>query len=331
MRQASLLVAVVLWMSGTVLADAAVDQRMLTGRVVDGSGKPLPQVGVALETDGALSDRTFTDTLGRFEFSDVAPDTYQIVVETPGYERVRQTLKFHGVAGTGSLRIVVNRLRFLVRRYPRPSGDYVIDVSEFLENFPDEAIDHYRKGLKARKKGKSQSAIHHLEETVRLAPNFFAGHLDLGVLYHHSERLDEAEHEYLLARYLNHHRAEPLVNLGGIDIARGEFNRAIDLLRQATAMIPPSAGAFYNLGVALYRTDKLAEAEKSLLRSHELNPTTPEARLMLVNVYLRAENPIGVLAQAEAYLKENPQGEKRATVEGIRALILRRLKDSARS
>ena len=84
-------------------------------------------------------------------------------------------------------------------------------------------------------------------------------------------------------------------------------------------------------GIALYRTGKLAEAEESLLRTHELDPNEPRARLMLVNVYVRAGNPAGVLEQVEAYLKENPKGEQRAIVKRIRTRILHHLKDSAGS
>ena len=329
MRQASLLVAMVLFTCGMVFAAAGIDQQVLTGQVVDGEGQPLERVEVGFEARGSTV-RTLTDVSGRFEFFDVAPGTYQIVIELSGYERVRKTVTFDSTARLSPTRIVVKRLRFLQMRY-RPVGDYLIDVGQFLENFPDEAIDRYKKGLKAKKKGKSQSAIQHLLEAIRLAPTFFAGHLDIGVLYHQSGRLDEAEHEYLLARSLNPHHPQPLVNLGGLYIARGEFNRAIDVLREATAMIPPSPGAFFNLGIALYRTGELVEAEKSLLRAQELDPTTPQIRLMLVNVYLRAGNPNKVLEQANAYLKENPKGEKRTTVEGIRSRTLKQLADLAGS
>ena len=84
-------------------------------------------------------------------------------------------------------------------------------------------------------------------------------------------------------------------------------------------MIPPSPGAFFNLGIALYRTGELVEAEKSLLWAQELDPTTPQIRLMLVNVYLRAGNPDAACEQARAYLDENPKGEMRAAVERVLA------------
>ena len=135
----------------------------------------------------------------------------------------------------------------------------------------------------------------------------------------------------MLARYLNHHHAQPLINLGIIYIARADFDRAIDVLRDATVMIPPSPGAFLNLGIALYRTDRLVEAEESLLRAHELDAKTPETRLVLINVYLRSGNPERVLEQADAYLKENPEGENRVAVEAIRLQTLQYLKDRAGS
>ena len=150
----------------------------------------------------------------------------------------------------------------------------------------------------------------------------YDAHVNLGVLHQSSDRLDEAEHEYLLARYLSDHHPQPLVNLGSIYLERGRNREAIEVLLEATAMIPPPASAFFNLGIALYRSDRFAEAEQSLLRAHELDPEASSVRLMLANVYLRTRNEERLIEQLDAYLQENPDGRSRDAVERMRSEIL---------
>ena len=71
----------------------------------------------------------------------------------------------------------------------------------------------------------------------------------------------------MLARDLTLVNPRPLINLGGLYILRENFERAIEILRAATAMTPESAEAYYNLGIALFRSRRLRAAEVPLLRA----------------------------------------------------------------
>ena len=170
-------------------------------------------------------------------------------------------------------------------------------------------------------------AIDHFEAVTRLAPTHLDAHINLGTLYQQQGRLDHAEREYLLARGLTSLNPRPLVNLGGLYILRGQFAAAIDTLREATDMTTRSAEAYYNLGIALYRSRRLREAEVPLLRAVELAPNLTGLRLTLAEVYLRMRAGHHAVEQLEAYLSENSEGKWRATAQRMLAAA-RTLRDS---
>ena len=60
---------------------------------------------------------------------------------------------------------------------------------------------------------------------------------------------------------------------------KGDLEGAVAVYRELTAMEPPSAEAFYNLGVALKQKDDFAGAEEALRRAMALDPAgaLPEA------------------------------------------------------
>jgi Flp pilus assembly protein TadD len=132
----------------------------------------------------------------------------------------------------------------------------------------------------------------------------------------------------LLARDLTLVNPRPLINLGGLYILRENFERAIEILRAATAMTPESAEAYYNLGIALFRSRRLRAAEVPLLRAVELHPELPGLRLTLAEVYLRMRSGARAVEQLEAYLNENSEGKWRAVAQRMLAAA-RAIRDSS--
>ena len=221
--------------------------------------------------------------------------------------------------GFAPTRIILRSLR---RRSPEPTPDsLVIDVSQFVENFPDEATKHYRKGVESSRQGRPEEAIEHLKKAVALAPRFFDAHVNLALLYHENDSLEEAEQEYLAALSLTRHHPRPLINLGSLYLKQGRNRDAIGILREATRITPPPPPAFYNLGLALFRSNRLEEAETALLQARNLDPELPSVHLMLANVYLRTGEHERLLKQLDGYLREGPDGDGRewARTSAVRA------------
>ena len=322
MKAASLLVAVVC-LCGTPIA-AGVQSHRVGGQVVDMSGDPLVGVNVSLQLDGVPLS-TSTNQGGYFQVGDLPAGVFLVEFSLNGYETVHEWFQL----GAGRLEqftsIVLNP------RYARSQtvdGDHVVDVGQFPGNFSQEALDEYEKGLRTKASGEVDAAIHHLEAATRLAPAHLDAHINLGTLYQQQERLDDAEREYVLARDLTSLNPRPLINLGGLYILRGNFEGAIELLRAATAMTAQSAEAYYNLGIALFRSQRFREAEEPLLQAVRLDPDMTGLRLTLAEVYLRMRSGALAVEQLEAYLSENSEGKWREIAQRM-LTAARAIRDSS--
>jgi Flp pilus assembly protein TadD/serine/threonine protein kinase len=91
--------------------------------------------------------------------------------------------------------------------------------------------------------------------------------------------------------WINHYLASLLM---AVKPARVE--EAVGFFRVAVALRPQSAGAYHNLGLALYDQRRLPEAEAAYRRAIELKPDYPEAYVNLANALYHQKR----LAEAEA-------------------------------
>jgi Flp pilus assembly protein TadD len=179
-----------------------------------------------------------------------------------------------------------------------------------------------------------ESAVKLLEEAIQIAPTFFHAHNNLGIVYQMLKRFPDAEREYKRSHELSARTERPLVNLGGLYIEESKENRdkeaegklldqALDSLEEAVKLNPRSALAYFLLGQANYRSDFFEEAEVAFKKTLELDPHMVAARLMLANVYVKLEKWNDVIENIDAYLKDNPKAADRASVEQMRARIIK--------
>ncbi len=291
--------------------------RVLTGHVMAEGGLPLSGAEVIIDQFGTRA-RTLTDRFGRFEFFDVREGMHELLVSRKGFMTARRPIGPDEQANAGT-RIFLQPNDVPTERYVT-SGRSSIDVSQFRENFSRDARDAYDRGTHDMHRGKTASAIDHMEQAVLLAPTYYDARLDLGVLFQNAGRFEEAEQQYMAAARLDLDLPQPLINLATIYLARDENESASEILLEASAMTPPPGDAFHNLGLAYYKLGRLDEAERALLRARELSDSG-KILLLLTNVYLKSRQPEKVLEHLDTYLEENPEGEAREQVEQMRAKI----------
>jgi tetratricopeptide (TPR) repeat protein len=226
----------------------------------------------------------------------------------------------------------------------RPGEDpFLLDVTEMLQQYPTRAVQEYQQGLTEAQKGKRPAAAKHLEEAIRLAPEFFNAHSSLGVLYQKMERYRDAEREYGVAHRLNPRSAAPLVNLGSLHLeesesrgagnvrtSRGMLNAALACLNEALKIQPSSAFAEYLTGVVYYKTGFYETAEDHLQKALEFDGAMKFARLGLANVYVAMREWENAVLQLDAYLEENPFASNRPRIKEARANAAQKLKGRGR-
>jgi Flp pilus assembly protein TadD len=90
---------------------------------------------------------------------------------------------------------------------------------------------------------------------------------------------------------------------GQIQFLRGQTADAVKTFRTVAARKPPSPVAYDFLARALFAAKDLITAEGAAQKAVDLDPASPEARRVLVELQLEAGKPDAALAEAQAYAK----------------------------
>jgi len=312
----------------------------ISGKLLFATARPPDErIEVHLTRNLQRITSVFSDSLGNFEFRGLQAGSYSISVRYPGYEDVDQQVEIYSMQKSVSVPIQMNPTVSIIRRPSGFQGDdpNILDVDQ-IRDIPKKAVQAYEKALEENRKGQTAKAIRLFEEAIKIAPDFYHAHNNLGVAYVRMSRYEEAEAEYKKARELNPKVDQPLLNLALLYITQADARRAegrpvygkllddaMDLLDAAIKIKPNSAYAHYYLGTAYYKSEFYEEAEKSLKRAGELDPRLSNVRLMLINVYIKQQQWNEVVAQIDAYLKENPKAEERKNMEELRLKIVKSL------
>ena len=293
---------------------------------------------VRLEKSSAQAiQTTYTDTSGNFEFHNLAPGAYYIGVTKEGFEPVHQVVEIFNNFNNYSVTVFLSKPTVEFRDKPAgvdAADPDIVDLNQMKENFPKKAVQDYEKALDEKQKGRLESAVKLLEEAIQIAPTFFHAHNNLGIVYQMLKRFPDAEREYKRSHELSAKTERPLVNLGSLYIEESKENRgkeaqgklldqALDSLEEAVKLNPRSAVGYFLLGQANYQSSFFEEAETAFKKTLDLDPRISSARLMLANVDVKLERWDDVLANIDAYLKENPKASDRTSVEQMRARIVK--------
>jgi Flp pilus assembly protein TadD len=310
---------------------------VLTGRLIADPGFDFPIVEVRFEYDGGQPiGFAYANSSGEFTFQSPAIQLDQniyVVVNVEGYKQVRQRLDGLGPNGFGGLLNIFLERENIVRI--SKSGAAIVDVKQLRAHVPGKAVDEYEKALKDSSKGNSSSAVERLERAIKLAPDFYEAQNTLGIQYLKLQKYEDAEAALLRAKDLSPKAADPLINLGLLYYQRGEtladsgkpedaattFQKATQFLEESVQRSPLSSLANSYLGAALYKTGAYERAETTLNKALELDDQQHDARLMLINVYVKQTRYEEAIAQIKTYIAKNPKAPQRAALERIQGQI----------
>jgi tetratricopeptide (TPR) repeat protein len=216
---------------------------------------------------------------------------------------------------------------------PRAGEDRsLIDVSEFVDNYPRAVLREYDQALEDARRGNADTATARLESVIKTTPDFYAAHQNLGVLYQKQGRYRDAERQFRTAQTLNPRSAAPLVNLGALFVEesnagsgqigiadRAILNDALGVLQEALKLQPSSPFAHYLTGVVYYQTSFYEAAEDHFHRALGGGSNMRFVRLAIANVHIQLEEWDSVVVELDAYLRENPFARNRDEVRSVRA------------
>lgn len=321
-RSASGLCALLLLLSAAALAQREGDPSLpgttleISGQVrAAGGQKSAANVMVRLERfGGGLVDQTATDGTGQFRFASLAAGQYVVTARADGLAARTSQIDL-GRAFPRQHVILQLEPEESAFRTPRAKAATVDS------RVPPEARREFEKGMEARRGRREDEAVRHLENAVRLHPDFKEAHLALADAHLDARRWGEAERALRRALALGPKTPETLVTLGEALRRQKKFGEAEAALIEGLRLERGSWRGHFTLGRVYWETNEVLKAAPHVGQALKINPTFAEGHLLAGNIFVRLSMPEHAVASYEEYLRLAPDGEfATLTEENLRKL-----------
>lgn len=284
---------------------AAAQDGVLSGQILDVTGKPWADIGIQAVSDQGAKAETKTDRDGNFTFRGLRSGVYTIAIQLPAPNKPYEVKA--RVAGGDNPKINVNfkdvvakqgaeyaeaqkkqeeeRQKFQGMKAHFEAGTAALNDANQKKADLAKAPADQRDALKQQVKESSEKAVTELE-----AAKAGAGEKDnnlnliwarLGDAYDAAGRTDDAINAYNQAIALKPSAAY-YNNLGGIYGRASKIQEAMAAYNKSAELDPANAAqAFRNGGITLYNAGKMKEAVEPLKKATELDPKSAQAWYLL--------------------------------------------------
>ena len=292
----------------------------LQGKVIAPNGmQPNSPVRITLTYNGRRMYEAFSDLSGRFSFTGLARGTYQLTAEGDG-QTFESTAVYAEVSAFGSAPQLFTQDIQLRPIKVKPIPHAAV-VNVFTQNIPKAALQAYERAMKLMSESKADAGIAKMQEAIKIFPDYFEAHFQLGNQFMKLGRLDEAIAELDRAREVNANDERLYQSFGLVlmrqknyAVAVAVFSEAsrlnpmnpVNALMKATALIHQAYSINSGTGtgdrVHILNRASVALTEASSLSDKRLKPD----HLTLAMLYEMKEDRARAASELESYLTENP-------------------------
>ena len=327
------------WLASFVLmlccaaAGAAQGSHTLQGKVIMPNGSaPAQPVKVTLTFSGRRIYETFTDLAGNFAFSGLSNGTYNLTADGDDVVFETTSVSADVTAFGGSPQLFTQNIH--LRPKPASATPRAGVVSAFSQTVPPAARGKLDQARKKMAEGETELALALMREAIKLFPEYFEAHLELGNALLQVGRLEEALGELDRARQINPSDERAYQSFGLLlmrqkkyavavavfaEAARLNPANAMNPLMRATALIHQSSTIAPSASAASDKEFLLGRAEAALNQAAELSDGKLTAdHLTLAMFYEMKGQRARAADELEQYLRKTP-GAKNA--DAIREAI----------
>ena len=300
-----------------IAATALAQQPVFRGKVVDGTGKPVPDALLEFAAQfQSLTRQAKTDSKGEFLIVGLPSGDFQITAKKEGVgedvikTRVTQgqnmpvTLTLRAAAPAGPLAAVATG-----------SSGAAAKAQAALQALAKTGSEH----LSA---GRNDEAIAAFTEVVAKAPTCADCYLNLGISHANKKEWPQAEEALKKAVELKPDNVNALMQLAAVYNSQRKFDLAAEASANAakySAAAPGATGAnaeaLYNQGVTLFNGGKFAEAKTAFEGATKADPKLAVAHYQLGMTALNLGDFALAVSSLEQYLALDPNGPKAAEVK----------------
>ena len=284
---------------------------------LEGANRPIDSIIVNIRSlPGGPFASVLTDWNGRFQVRGLDPGMYEIVVEESGYEPTRESLRLYGPSPPLELHLRVSNPSTLRRTA------YAVSVREL--RIPGKARNAFEKGLARLAKNDADGSRSQFVRATATFPDYYEAYYHMGVADLRLGREEEAAQAFQKAIDLSGGRyAWAQFALGLLLCRRGEYAEAETVIREGLEVDGRSATGHLFLSVALFRLNRLEEAERSAQEALLRKPGFALAYLVLADVHGRRGEYARQLQDLDAYVKLEPDGPASKQVREVREVVRR--------
>jgi tetratricopeptide (TPR) repeat protein len=295
----------------TLLASAQESGRIIGQIHVVKGDFPVHQVLVELQLRGATINSSYADNQGRFGFYQLESNPYHVIVNDDDYYPIDEIVNLNLEQSQFAMAQIYLRPREKktddpLTKQPAGSNPYIVDPDDYNKRFPKKAVKEYDKGKELEAKGDQDSAIQHYQAALKLAPDYYPAHNNLGALYMNKSDFKDAEEQFRASIRLDQNEAQAYFNLSNVLMLTDRLDESQTILSSGLQHRPDSAYGHFLQGCLYTRTGKLPDAENSLQQALQLDAKMPQAYLQLVNVYLKENRRQDAIGKLQAFLKGFP-------------------------
>jgi Tfp pilus assembly protein PilF len=285
---------------------------------VEGGNHPIGDIIVNIRSlTGGPFVSVLTDWSGRFQVRGLDPGMYEIVVEEAGYEPTRETLQLlRGPSPPLELYLKAGNSS------PIRRTDYAVSVREL--RIPVKARNAFEKGLERLAKNDADGSRTQFLRATATFPDYYEAYYHMGVADLRLGREEDAAQAFQKAIDLSGgHYAWAQFALGLLLCRRGEYAEAETVIRQGLDVDGSPATGHLFLSVALFRLNRLEDAERSAREALLKKPGLALAYLVLADVHGRRSEYARQLQNLDAYLKLEADGPASKRVREVREVVRR--------
>lgn len=288
---------------------------IIEGAVVLPSGHRVNgQVKITLSTLNDPGMGVFTDSNGKFNFSNLAAGTYYLeAVGDSSYEPTSEQVRLSRGA---RVNLTIYLREKTAESSRKPGG--VVSAHEAATNAPVAAKEEFEAATALAREGKLQEAIERYKKAIAIYPGYITAHNDLGVQYLKLRRVAEASSHFETAIEIDPKAFNPRLNLGIVLVQQKKYGDALDQLRFAASIDSSSPSVHLYLGIVAVETDELPTAETELGRALSIGGREYSiAHFHIARVQMKKGAREEAIRELDAFLSTSPSGEEAARARQI--------------
>ncbi|MDM8551657.1 tetratricopeptide repeat protein [Desulfobacterales bacterium HSG2] len=186
------------------------------------------------------------------------------------------------------------------------TDEAIYHYTEILRLNPGHVNAHNNLGFVLADQKRTDEAVYHYKEALRLDPGFAKAHNNLGIILAGRNKTAEAVRHFSEALRLDKDYAEAYYNLGLALADQGKQNEAIRYYSEALRLNPYDSEIYNNLGSALFHTGNIRKAVAYFQKALQMNPEIREARSNLNMALAARKNIDDAIADIQEELKLKP-------------------------